>query len=118
MFGEEMIKVLDYLGQKLGVAIDWSNQNALPYLEELAHKYINYEIATSIVWLIIGILILTLSIFLFRKREKGVIDDYTSCSALCFVGAGTIIFFQVMDIIKCIFLPELQIYEYLQYLMK
>lgn len=115
MFGEEMIKVLDYLGQKLGVAIDWSNQNALPYLEELAHKYINYEIATSVAWLIIGIVILIFGIFLFRKRKESEVCFFVSM--ICFLGSFSIIFFQVMDIIKCIFLPELQIYEYLQYLM-
>lgn len=33
---EDIIKVLDNLAQKFGIAIDWTSQNAMPYLEDLA----------------------------------------------------------------------------------
>lgn len=29
---QEIINVLDNLGEKFGIAIDWSNENILPYL--------------------------------------------------------------------------------------
>ena len=46
---EEIIKVLDALAEKFGVAVDWTSANVIPYLEQLCSKCVNYEIATSFV---------------------------------------------------------------------
>lgn len=35
---EEIIKILDHIGSKFGVAIDWTDKNVMPYLQELADK--------------------------------------------------------------------------------
>ena len=32
---EEVIKILDNLGEKFGVAIDWTSENIAPYLTKL-----------------------------------------------------------------------------------
>ena len=32
---EEIIKVLDALAEKFGVAVDWTSANVIPYLEQL-----------------------------------------------------------------------------------
>ena len=50
---DEIIKVLDDLSEWLGIAVDWTSQNVLPYLQELCDKYISYEIWTSIVYILI-----------------------------------------------------------------
>ena len=55
---EEIIKVLDVLAEKFGLAVDWTSENVIPYLEQLCGKYVNYEIATSVVWLLLGIICL------------------------------------------------------------
>lgn len=55
---EEIIKVLDVLAEKFGLAVDWTSANVIPYLEQLCGKYVNYEIATSVVWLLLGIICL------------------------------------------------------------
>ena len=44
---DQIIKVLDEVGKRFGLAIDWTQQNIVPYLQELSHKIINYEIWTS-----------------------------------------------------------------------
>ena len=44
----EIIEVLDYLGEKFGIAIDWTSNNVLPYLQALVDKFIKWEISTSI----------------------------------------------------------------------
>lgn len=56
---KEIIEVLDYIGNKFGLAIDWSSENVMPYIEQLCSKYISWEIATSIAWIAISILALT-----------------------------------------------------------
>lgn len=50
----EIIKVLNALGERFGIAINWTSVNIIPYLEQLINKYVNYEIATSIIWIIIN----------------------------------------------------------------
>ena len=55
---EEIIKVLDDLGQRFGIAIDWSSQNVIPYLQDLMQRFINYEVISSIVWIFIYFIVL------------------------------------------------------------
>lgn len=55
MVSDQIIKVLDNLCEKFGLAIDWSSKNIQPYLEELMAKAVNYKITMSIMWLISGI---------------------------------------------------------------
>lgn len=54
---EEIIKVLDNLCEKFGIAIDWTSQNVVPYLKELVGRFINYEVVTSIFWIIVGVIV-------------------------------------------------------------
>ena len=32
---KEIIEVLDYIGEKIGVTIDWTSDNVIPYVKEL-----------------------------------------------------------------------------------
>lgn len=58
---EEIIKVLDALAEKFGLAVDWTSANVIPYLEQLCGKYVNYEIVTSVIWLLFGIVLMKMS---------------------------------------------------------
>ena len=64
---EEIIKVLDALAEKFGLAVDWTSANVIPYLEQLCGKYVNYEIVTSVIWLLFGIVCLIFGRVLFKK---------------------------------------------------
>ena len=48
----QIIEILDYLGQKLGMTIDWTSANVMPYVQDLFARFISWEIATSTVWII------------------------------------------------------------------
>lgn len=128
---DQIIEVLNYLGEKLGVTIDWTSENVLPYVQTLCGKYINWEIATSVVWMVIGIVLIILAIPTSRYAEK-CYNKYTNdpksyydfCAAclyiLCtcfFIIGSSMIISQLFDIMKCIYIPELQIYEYVKSLM-
>ena len=136
---DQIIEVLDYLGEKLGISIDWTSENILPYIQTLCGKYINWEIATSIVWLIVGIVFIILSVICFKyfikyakqyeqyKEDRDKYnkyydsDDYAYIYLIAFIGCLVIGIcvsgHQIFDIIKCIYLPELQIYEYINTLI-
>lgn len=129
---DQIIEVLDYLGKKLGVTIDWTGTNVLPYVKDLGGRYIHYEIATSIVWLIFGLALIFFGIWIAKKIYKGLTDDeydgffddediccIFSLFVFVIITSGIIVsYFQIMDIIKCIFIPEAQIYDYLQHLIQ
>lgn len=46
-FSSQFIEVLDALCAKFGIAVDWTSQNVVPYLTDLAARIITYEISTS-----------------------------------------------------------------------
>ena len=72
-FSEQTISILDYICNKFGVVIDWTSDNVWPMVEMLAGKYIKWEIASSIIWIIlffISIIICTIGIKLIIKHIK------------------------------------------------
>lgn len=126
---EEIIKVLDNLGQKFGIAIDWTSQNVLPYLQELITRFIAYKNVVAIVWIIISIIMLGLSVFglvkLIKWRKSDKYDtSFNSNDGLIFglIFAAIIILIIVFIIILAcntqvlmqnLFIPELSILDYI-----
>ena len=128
-FSKEIIEVFDYIGEKLGIAIDWTSANAVPYIQELCGKYINWEIATSAAWIVFGLVLLILCIPLWKKfkaayarYEKDRYDDaymgWFCVFCFCIVVGMCIVIPQIFDIIKCICFPELKIYQYIMELIE
>lgn len=126
---EEIIKVLDNLAQKFGIAIDWTSQNIMPYLQELMSRFIKYKTATDVIWLIVGIVLFIVSIILFKKIQKwrksenfgaGYSDDemlyvFGIFGIVCIIsGAIAIIICYTNGIIQNIFVPELTVIKYLK----
>lgn len=119
----EVVEVLEALGEKLGVAIDWSSKNMLPYAQELCQKYITWEICTSIVWIVIGIIFLLAPFIVIGKKtikalnsdslgDKEIFPMIFLFEAGLGVGFAFLCGHQVFDIVKGITFPELMLYEY------
>ena len=140
---EEIIKVLDYLGEKFGVAIDWTQENVLPYLQDLLSRFAGYRIAISVFWVIAAIAGFFLSFYFGKKivasfktaKEKKVdtllfeswVDSITPTVLGVFAIIGLVvlavssvcIFFGFTEeLIKWIFIPELPMIEYLKGLVE
>lgn len=127
---EEIIKVIDTLAAKLGVAIDWSAANVAPYLQQLAERYIGYKITSNIyetvAWVLAAIVFWVLFSICYRKSEwnqYGFDDNDGWCIGAMACGiigtaatvVSTIMFFVCgHEIIACIMLPEKVILEYLK----
>lgn len=60
MVSNQIIEILNEICNKFGLAIDWTSKNVQPYLQELIAKCVAYKFATSIMWLIFGILACTI----------------------------------------------------------
>ena len=116
--GEQIISVLDNLCQRFGMVIDWGSANVVPYLEELAGRFIQWEISTSWMWIIISGMFLLLGIFFMIYEVKNVYpsDGWMFILGMAFTIIGIIIIgAQVYDIITAIHFPEKTIYEYITY---
>ncbi len=88
MVSNQIIEVLNEICNKFGMAIDWTSKNAQPYLKELMAKCVSYKFATSIMWLIFGIVVCILgSVFArmavgsWKKYQK---EPYTNYDTNCF----------------------------------
>lgn len=133
---EEIIKVLDELCKRFGLAIDWTNENVLPYITMLCEKLVNYEICTSIAWIVIFLVFSIGSIVATKKLyptfKRGLEQDKRTYDCgweigttfaliglvIINVAAIIVIGTQIMDIIKCATFPEMYIFEYINNLIQ
>ena len=122
---EEIIKILDDLGRRFGILIDWSSENILPYLQDLMSRFIKYDIAINIFVIIFGIIFLIITIFAIRKiiKDKKEIQYYElldeGMPQFFIICISIIIMLYTFStgptkIIQDIYLPEKSIYEYIK----
>lgn len=114
---DEIIKVLDALSEKVGLTVDWSCENLVPYFKQLCDHLVNYELVTSIVWLVIGVLCIIAAFAMYKYADLDfdgfeIIFDVV----LVFFGIG-IILIQIFDIVTCLTFPEKIILNEIQSLL-
>lgn len=114
-FSDELIKTFDYLLSQFGIAVDWTNENVLPYLQTLAEKLVRFEINTSIMGLVVGVVVLTVGVWIFVKDIKDWDSGVFILGAILIIVAGIVCCCQVYDIIKCVSFPELYVFEYIKH---
>lgn len=115
---DEIIKVIDDLAEKFGIVIDWGSENVLPYLTDLMNRIVGYEIGTSIVWIVIGVILCVLGIItsfqVLRWWEKYQNEDVFGLFivAIPAILLGIImIIYQAHDILRCMYIPEAVAYN-------
>ena len=131
---EQIIQVIDALCEKFGIAIDWTSENVIPYIETLCGKLVGYEIGTSIAWMAIWLVVSICSVVATKKLTpifKNKIEEEKQkryCTSDWGFGAGfaiaglviinfitvMVVCTQIMDIIKCVTFPEMYVFEYVQ----
>ena len=126
-FSEELIKVLEYLGGKVGVAIDWTSANMLPYVQDLCEKIIAYEIWTSFAWIAFmwGVLLILWVVttpcwivaakkdWCFSEPACFIIGSFIVVSLCWSIATIAVTGVQVFDIITATYFPEKTIYEFI-----
>ena len=120
----EIIKVLDDLSKRFGIAIDWSSTNIMPYLQDLMTRIIKYETYTSTMWLIIGIIVFIIGLYCIRKALKfaksETIGNEPLMTIFIILGVSSLvigyisIFGEITDIIEVNTVPEKYIIEEIQ----
>lgn len=114
---QQIIQVLDAISDKFGLAVDWSQNNILPYIQQLGERVVKYEISTSIVWIVIGLLSLILGVGMIIYDIKHNGDQWFSFvifgGALVIISITAIVS-QIFDIVTCYTFPEKIWLEYIQ----
>lgn len=126
----KVIEVLDYMGQKLGIAIDWTADNVMPQVMDFLARYRVYGITHDSVWLLICVATILAFISVFKKivkqyKEKdGFFYFEDGCTFfVSFVGLLALIIcticaiVNIFALVQWIVIPEVQFIEvFSQYL--
>lgn len=126
----KVIEVLDYMGEKFGIAIDWTAENVWPQVTEFMGRYATYSIVRAIVWIAICVMIaVTAVIFLkimwksYKNEGFWYYNDFgmtliaTVCGvALLFCIPG--VFDNIFKIVEWSIIPEMKFVEVISGLLK
>ena len=75
---DEIIKVIDAVSEKTGMAIDWTSQNIVPYVTEVIHRFAMYKVSMNAVGAFIATLFFVATIFFLKYYNKNIYEDSDS----------------------------------------
>lgn len=128
---EEVIKNLDKIAQKFGIVIDWTNQNVVPYLQDLMERFIKFQNSCAILWIIISVISLIVLLIIISNYFKLIKEKYKedkhyditmddpiiftiSIILICaIIGSIIILLCNIFGLVQNIYLPELTLIKYL-----
>lgn len=125
VMSDQIIAVLDNICTKFGIVIDWTSENVVPYVTELAGKFITYEIATSVAWCLMLLASMFAEYKFYKHWQKIYHEDEYDTTVEFMYGLSIIVLIvllfssvifipmQLFDIIECITFPEKAIFEYI-----
>ena len=71
---QEIINVLNYLGEQLGITIDWSSENIWPQVMDILGRYRLFELTTTGIYLVIELTMLVFSVLAFKNMFRKYMD--------------------------------------------
>lgn len=72
---DEIIKVLDDLSGRFGIALDWTNENVIQQLIVIYHKYVIYSIVKHTICLLLSVAVM----IIFLKGFVFLYQQYIKC---------------------------------------
>ena len=133
---DQIIAVINDLGNKMGMAIDWTSANVITYLQDLVMRISYMAVAKHSIGAVFGIIALITSIviwiklskFHLRQQEKYKKQEYIDEDDLVYIFGiiGIVIGFMVgiillsvnvASLVEAIYLPEVAAYNYIQELI-
>lgn len=117
----EIIKILDAVCDKFGIAIDWTAQNVMPQVEQIGEHIVQYELWTSSLWTMLALVVLIVGTIVCGKKIKSA-SKYGERDTI--LGMGTIIVIvyfifvpvlltQSQDVIAALTFPEKTILDFI-----
>ena len=69
---EELCNIIDKIAEKIGVAIDWSSENVMPYIQDIMQRYRTMNIVNNIIVMTVCAIIITICVIGADKITKGI----------------------------------------------
>lgn len=112
---DEIIKVIDHLAEKMGIAVDWTADNVLPKLQDTMDRYVKYLVMKDTIWIIASVIVSILAIVLMVILADGISNDESimTCGIIAIVAIVVIVLCSI-HIAKCKTVPEMIMYEYVR----
>lgn len=116
-FNEYLMELIDNFAKGMGVVIDWTSNNVIPYIQDLLNRYVSYQITMcsigaglSFLGVITTIILIRLT-YLLIEREKPVFIA-TMIGAIV-IGVFSIqgLIILVPQLFELIFVPEIYMYQ-------
>lgn len=92
----EIISVIDHLCDKLGIAVDWTADNAMPMIQQLIEKYARYLLVNNIAWLCVWVVLFAICIAVMIVITRGAVKDADWFDEDIFITIGVTAFFLSM----------------------
>lgn len=131
---DEIIKVLEYLSEKVGLAIDWTSEKVasdiMPYLQEVYHRCVVWGIVQNLIGVFVGLVLIVSAVVILRKLLKAykgeketkyelfdgsdptLLGTIASICVITFSVSGIIVFLVALtDTLNWVIFPEGQILE-------
>jgi hypothetical protein len=135
---QEVITVLEYIEQKLGIAVDWTAENIWPQVMDILSRYRILQIVINSIWLAFALITLVIFIGLWVKIFKAYLTctknqednfwwnwlnysyeaDSTGSTFTAAVITGVVLLFIIPtliimpgEILEWVFIPEIQFLE-------
>ena len=67
---QEIINVLEYLSNQLGIAIDWTSENVWPQVMDILGRYRLFKLATTGIWLVVEVVMAVVAFFVLKSMAK------------------------------------------------
>lgn len=134
----KVIEVIDHIGEKLGIAIDWTAENVWPQVMDVLDRYRIFQMVSNFLWIMLPLIVVIILIKLWTKnlkayktclndRSDNVWWDYNSyyntvrmsdstfalimCSVFIGIGSVIAIFVLTHSIFKWLLIPEVKFIE-------
>jgi hypothetical protein len=138
---KELCNAIDKIAEKIGVVIDWSSENVMPYIQDIMQRYRTMSIIETIIVMAVCAIVMTICVIVAIKMAKGIINglnnrvssiwfdaDFDLMSGLSIATGAIIILsflvsflvfsFATGDLIRWIYVPEVKFLEMLKDLIK
>lgn len=135
--GNQIIEIIEYISEKMGIAVNWSADNIWPHVEDLLTRITQYKIVSHSIGLAIGFILLFVGFVCINKLSKDhkvykaqkdnaiywtTYKDSIDLSGkgllmliiviLTLIAGATSVFTNANDFLEWLFIPEIRLIEY------
>lgn len=134
---KELCNVIDKIAEKIGIAIDWSSENVIPYVQDIMERYRTTNIVNNIIVMTVCAIIITICIIVAVKVTKGIVNglknevssiwfdaDYDEVSifsmmasiiiAISFLISVIVLCGAIGELVEWLYVPEVKLLEVLK----